>query len=222
MRRTLLAASAALALAAAGCGGDDGAGVRTIDGGGGSISGSGSASGSASGTSESDSASGTEEATDEQTSEDASASGSGSASASASGVAAECEPVGDVSTADTTVDVALTEWAIAPTPAEAAAGTIGFTASTEQAAEPHELVIVKGDDPQGLPTDADGAVDESQLEDGALVGEIEAFPAGTTCEGAFDLPAGDYVLFCNIVETEEDGTVEAHYAEGMTTAFSVS
>lgn len=208
MRRSLLAASAVLALVAAGCGGDDGAGVRTIDGGGGSISGSGSGSmsGSASGTSESE----------------ASASGSSSGSASASGVAAECEPVRDVSTADTTIDVALTEWAIAPVPAEAAAGTIGFVASTEQAAEPHELVIVKGDDPQGLPTDEDGAVDESQLEDGALIGEIEVFPAGTTCEGAFDLPAGDYVLFCNIVETEDDGTVEAHYAEGMTTAFTVS
>lgn len=62
VRRSLLAASAALALFAAGCGGDDGAGVRNIDGGGGSISGSGSGSmsGSGSGTSESGSASTTE------------------------------------------------------------------------------------------------------------------------------------------------------------------
>ncbi len=186
MRRTILAATAALALAATGCGSDDGAGVRNDDGG-------GSISGSASGL-----------------------SGSGAASGGA-----ECEP-GDTSGADTTVEVALTEWDVAPVPDEVAAGTIAFDASTVDAAEPHELVIVKGDDPQALPTGEDGAVDESQLEDGALIGEIEAFPSGETCSAAFDLEPGEYVLFCNIVETEDDGSTESHYAQGMTTSFTVT
>lgn len=216
MRRTILAAAAALALAATGCGSDDGAGVRTIEGDGGSVSGSASGSSSASGPgSASGSASGGGSASE---SEAASASGSGSGS----GLAVDdCVP-GDVSGADTSVEVDLVEWDVIPDPDEVSAGTIAFLTSTESAVEPHELVIARGDDPEGLPTDDDGAVDESQLAEGDLIGEIEAYPAGTTCEGAFDLPAGDYVLFCNIVETEEDGTVEAHYAQGMTTGFTVT
>lgn len=195
-RRTTvtLVACAGLALTAAGCGGDDGAGVRTLDGGGGSVSGSASGSGSA--------------------------SANGHASGSGSHVE-DCVP-GDTTDADTSVEVDLVEWDVIPEPAEVGAGKIAFLTSTEQAAEPHELVIARADDPQGLPTDDDGAVDESQLPDGALIGEIEAYPAGTTCEAAFDLSAGDYVLFCNIVETEADGTVESHYAEGMTTGFTVT
>ncbi len=206
-RMMATAALGALALVAGACGGDDGAGVRTIDGGGGSISGSGSASGSGS------HASGSEA--------DASASGAEASGSGSGSEVAACVP-GDTAGADTTVAVDLVEWAVRPEVAEVPAGTIAFVASTEHAAEPHELVIVAGDDPEGLPVDADGAVDESGLPEGALVGEIEAFPAGTTCEAAFDLAPGDYVLFCNIVETEEDGTVEAHYAEGMTTSFTVT
>ena len=149
--------------------------------------------------------------------------GGGSISGSGSGLsgAPECQP-GDTSGADTTVGVQLTEWSVTPEPDEVPAGTIAFEASTADAAEPHELVIVKGDDPQGLPTGEDGGVDESQLEDGALIGEIEAFPAGETCSAAFDLEPGEYVLFCNLVETASDGTVESHYAEGMTTSFTVT
>lgn len=147
-----------------------------------------------------------------------SAAGSGSGSASGSTVA--CVP-GDVTGADATVVVALTEWAVDPEPDTVAAGRVAFTASNEHAALPHELVIVRGDDPTGLPTSPDGAVDESRLPEGALIGEIEVFPAGGTCEGAFDLVPGSYVLFCNIVETADDGTRLGHYVEGMTAAFTV-
>jgi hypothetical protein len=64
-------------------------------------------------------------------------------------------------------------------------------------------------------------VDEAKLPEGALVGEIEAFPAKQTCQGTFKLAAGRYVLFCNLLETEADGTKENHYANGMHTAFEV-
>jgi hypothetical protein len=85
----------------------------------------------------------------------------------------------------------------------------------------HELVVVAAGSADEL-TVVDGQVDEEALPEGAFVGEVEGFPSGETCDGTFDLAAGDYVLFCNIVETEADGTIESHYEEGMVTEFSVA
>ncbi len=201
--RTALALTAVLALGlgVAACGDDDdGADVRSSGPGasGGSGSGSGSASGSGSG----------------------SASAPASGSASGSGVASECQAIdgtNGVADADTTVAVTLDEFSIVADPGTAPAGAVGF--STENAgAEDHELVIARG-----VPSDitvVDGAPDEAALGD-ALIGEIEAFDEGKTCEGTFELTAGDYVLFCALVE-EEGGTLESHYEEGMVTTFTVS
>jgi hypothetical protein len=36
-----------------------------------------------------------------------------------------------------------------------------------------------------------------------------------------DLEAGTYLLLCNVVEEEETGEVESHFAEGMHTTFTV-
>jgi hypothetical protein len=177
---------------------DDGASVREVDGGSGTGSGSGSASASGSG-----SASGT---------------GSASGSGSGSGVTAECAPVGDLSTASTRVDVNLDEWVIEPSTTTAPAGQIGFVL-TNAGEDPHELVIVKGVAPDDLPLDEHGAVDETQLPDGALIGEVEAFSGGTSCNGVFDLEPGEYTLICNVYEESED---EAHLAEGMVTTFTVT
>ncbi len=143
---------------------------------------------------------------------------SGSASGSASTAALECETVGDPSPADTTVEVDLTEYEVTPSPASAPAGAVAFEA-TISGDHAHELVVVAGA-PDSLPLDDAGALDESKLADGALIGEIEPFPAGETCAGAFELEAGDYTLLCNIVEDHE-GQKEAHVAEGMIAAFSV-
>jgi hypothetical protein len=188
-RHRLVAAGAALLLVllAAGCGSDDGAGVRTVDGGTRSGSGAGSASGSS--------------------------PGSGSA-------AVACKPVGDAAAADAKVAVELAEWSVTPKPPSVKAGTVTFDAANT-GADAHELVVVRADDPAALPKDADGIVDESKLPDGALVGEIEVFPAKQRCQGTFELAAGKYALFCNLLETEADGTKENHYANGMRTAFEV-
>jgi hypothetical protein len=188
-RHRLVAAGAALLLVllAAGCGSDDGAGVRTVDGGTRSGSGAGSASGSS--------------------------PGSGSA-------AVACKPVGDAAAADAKVAVELAEWSVTPKPPSVKAGTVTFDAANT-GADAHELVVVRADDPAALPKDADGIVDESKLPDGALVGEIEVFPAKQRCQGTFELAAGNYALFCNLLETEADGTKENHYANGMRTAFEV-
>jgi hypothetical protein len=101
----------------------------------------------------------------------------------------------------------------------AEAGQVTFKA-TNRGTENHELMVIKTDlDLTSLPTDERGAVDEA----GAgieVVGEIEEFPAGETRSASFDLEAGSYVLICNLVVTK-DGTLQAHYKEGMRASFKV-
>jgi len=151
------------------------------------------------------------EGSDSGSASSAGPSGSGSAAAAA------CVPVGDGG--GTAVAVSLAEWSVTPEPAEVEAGDVTFSADNT-GAEVHELVVVAAGRPDEL-TVVDGQVDEGALPEGAFIGEIEGFPAGETCEGTFALPAGEYVLFCNIAETEADGTVESHYEEGMVAEFSV-
>jgi hypothetical protein len=88
-------------------------------------------------------------------------------------------------------------------------------------ADPHELVIVRGDNPTSLPLSADQTVDEGKLPKGAFIGEIEAFPAKQTCTGTFTLRPGRYVLFCNILE-QEAGVEENHFQKGMRTTVTVT
>ena len=134
--------------------------------------------------------------------------------------AAGCEAVdGQLGVADagSPVGVTLREFAIAVDPDSSSAGAVGLRAHNA-GEESHELVLAKG-----VPADiriVDGAPDEAALGD-ALIGEIEAFGAGDTCEATFEMEAGDYVLFCALTETEEDGTIESHFEEGMVTTFTV-
>ena len=216
LRRTAGAAALVLALGlgVAACGDDDdGADVRAS--GPGACDTSGSASGSASGSTAS-AASGSASGA----ASGSCPSGSGSGSGSASGTETECEAVdgtNGVDSADATVDATLDEYSIELASAEVAAGAIGFSAENA-GDEDHEIVIARAA-PEDI-TVVDGAPDEAALGD-ALIGEIEAFPAGGTCEGTFELTAGDYVLFCALVEEEADGTIESHYEEGMVTTFTV-
>jgi hypothetical protein len=145
----------------------------------------------------------------------------GATTSSVAGSATACEIQGGVTTKGTDVIVTLTEWKIAPAVAEAGAGIIAFV--TENAGkEEHELVIVKGDRPEALPKNQDGGMDEAKLPEGALIGEIEPMAAGQLCRGNFALPAGSYVLLCNVEEEEPDGMIEAHFAEGMYTTFAIT
>jgi hypothetical protein len=172
-----------LALVVAGCGQDDGAGVRDVSG-------------------------------------SASAPGSGSASGAGTGSAvAACRPVGDPGAASAKVRVELGEWFVRPAQPSVQAGTVTLEA-VNTGADAHELVVVKAADPAELPLGADGTVDESKLPRGALVGEVEAFPAGQTCNGTFALTPGPYAFFCNLLE-QEAGKPENHFALGMRTSFQV-
>ena len=151
----------------------------------------------------------------------ASASGAASGSGTASGQAAACKPVGDAAKSDATVAVELKEWTVLPARADAPAGSVTFEARNS-GKEAHELVVVRADDPAALPLAADGTVDEEKLPEGAFVGEVEAFPAGQRCPGTFELAAGRYALFCNLLETAADGSRQNHYANGMRAGFEVS
>jgi hypothetical protein len=199
----LLGLVALLGVAACGEDDDDGGAVRE-SGPGVSGSGSGSASGSGSG------------------SHPASGSASGSGTGSEAAIP-ECAIVDGSSEPPTGVVVAtLTEFSIALDREEVEAGTIEFVAHNE-GAEPHEIVVVRYDgDPADIPVAEDGSADEAQLPEGAVIGEVEGFPGGMTCAGAFDLEPGSYVLLCNIVEEEESGEMEAHFSENMYTSFTVT
>jgi hypothetical protein len=136
------------------------------------------------------------------------------------------EPTATVAEGETpqegaTVDVNLTEYIVSPDPASAPAGSITFNASNIGGTD-HELVILKTDLPaDGLPTNEDGSADEAG-EGVEAIDEIEEFAAGGEESLTVTLEAGNYVLFCNVVQTAADGSIVAHYAEGMTTEFEVT
>lgn len=119
------------------------------------------------------------------------------------------------------VGVALTEWQIIPDVESVAAGSVTFNAENI-GQEVHELVIIKTDlAPDALPANDDGKVDE-EGEGIEAIDEIEEFAAGGEESLTVDLEAGNYVLICNILTTEDDGTIESHYQLGMTVAFEVT
>lgn len=115
------------------------------------------------------------------------------------------------------VDVVESEWVVQPNPASVEAGDVTFKVDN-QGNEEHELLIVKGDDSEALPKNADGSVDEEQLPPDAELGHIEGVGAGEAKSQTFDLAKGSYILICNIVDDMGD----VHYAEGMVSAFTVT
>jgi uncharacterized cupredoxin-like copper-binding protein len=119
---------------------------------------------------------------------------------------------------ETTVDVTLQEFAVLPAQDSAPAGTITFQVENTGPDDIHEFVVLKTDlAPDALPTDENGAVTE-EGEGIEVIDEIEDIPVGETPSLTVDLDAGNYVLICNIWDEEEQ---EAHYAQGMRTAFTV-
>jgi hypothetical protein len=149
-------------------------------------------------------------------SDDEAAEATTESSAHSESAASACQPVGDGG--GTAVTVTLDEWSVAAMPASVSAGAVTFDVRND-GEEPHELVVVRGVAPEAL-TVVDSRVDEDALPDGAFIGEVEAFPAGETCNGTFELAPGSYTLFCNIVE-QHDGEPESHVESGMVTTFEV-
>lgn len=114
-------------------------------------------------------------------------------------------------TGATTLTVAMTEFAFTPKDATAPAGTITIDAPNQGKAT-HELVLIKTD----LATDAlplQGTdVNEDAFTAAALPGEIPDVKPGTTGTLTVTLPAGRYIMLCN---------VEGHYKAGMVGTLTV-
>lgn len=90
--------------------------------------------------------------------------------------------------------------------------------------EIHELVFIKlnTDLATGrLPVDKDGAIDEERMTFGTLVDEIEGIEPGKKAKATLNLKPGRYAVICNVVENEEDGSIEAHYSMGMHAVLNV-
>lgn len=119
------------------------------------------------------------------------------------------------------VKVQLIEFQIKPELQFIAKGKTKFVVKNA-GTEKHELVIVRGNDPAALPKKADGSVDEEQIPKSNEIGELENIKKGKTKSKTFKLSAGQYILFCNIVDTEQDGTVVSHFARGMYTTINAS
>ncbi len=131
----------------------------------------------------------------------------------------EAAPTATAGAEGAAVEVLLDGWSVVANPSEVAAGDVTFTA-VNAGDEDHELVVVKTDTaPDALPV-VDGKVDEATA--GEVIGEIEEFASGGEEAATFTLTPGNYVLFCNITETEASGEIESHYEEGMHTAFVVT
>jgi uncharacterized cupredoxin-like copper-binding protein len=114
--------------------------------------------------------------------------------------------------------VTLQEWAVLPATGSATAGDVTFDVTNIGPEDVHEFVILRTDlDPGALPTDDTGAVSE-EGEGIEVVDEIEDIAVGANRSVTAALTAGKYVLICNIYSAEEN---EAHYQQGMRTAFTV-
>lgn len=125
-------------------------------------------------------------------------------------------------TAGGTVAITLKEFAVAAVPSSIGAGSVTFDVTNEGPDDVHEFVIIKTDlDYTALPADENGAVSEDG-EGMEVIDEIEDIAVGDTQSVTADLAAGSYALICNITQTEPDDTLEAHYAEGMRTGFTVT
>jgi hypothetical protein len=78
------------------------------------------------------------------------------------------------------------------------AGAVDFVVKNGDSRNEHEFVVIKGDSYASLPKQSNGAVNETQLAAGALLGRTEKIKAGSTATKSFTLAAGKYVLLCNI------------------------
>jgi hypothetical protein len=131
---------------------------------------------------------------------------------------------------ESNVVVSLREWAV-DAPRSAPAGSLTFTI-TNDGHQVHQFVIIQTDlAPADLPTLKDGSVKDERITPAGGIAyppgivwafQIQDIAVGNTRTLPLDLDAGSYVLICNIVQTKPDGSVVAHYAEGMRTGFTVT
>ncbi len=124
--------------------------------------------------------------------------------------------------AGSTVAVTLQEFSVIATPASVPAGSVTFNTTNKGPDDVHEIVVIKTDLAMAdIPTDKDGAMIED-AEGLDPIDEVEDLKVGDTQDLTVDLEPGRYLLVCNIVQKEPDGSMEAHYKMGMFTEFTVT
>jgi uncharacterized cupredoxin-like copper-binding protein len=122
--------------------------------------------------------------------------------ASCGGSGSGDDPGGDVA-------VTLKDFSLAVEPATFASGDITFGIQNDGPSA-HEFVILRSDEEPGeLPVD-NGLIPEDQVD---LVDEAEDIAPGTNTTLSVNLPAGSYVLVCNL---------SSHYEAGMYAGFAVA
>jgi uncharacterized cupredoxin-like copper-binding protein len=119
--------------------------------------------------------------------------------------------------ADTTVHVKLTgesheQMGLEVSPASAPAGRIEFDVTNAAAKTGHEMILVRvaSRDTKLVVDPAKNRVNEAALKS---LGEVSNLKAGASGVLKANVPAGDYVLFCNI---------KGHYQAGMYAPFTVT
>lgn len=106
------------------------------------------------------------------------------------------------------VHVTLEDWAVIPAYSSAPAGKVTFLVQNQGAA-PHQFWVVRTDDAPGrLPTSGQTA---DLAAAGTVVAHLDVFPPDETEKLDAHLPAGHYVLLCNL---------PSHYMRGMRAGFS--
>lgn len=176
MKKKLLALAAGCALVLGACGGDDGD----------TAEGTATTAAAAEGAAETTAAPATSAAP---------ASSAAPATSAASATSAAAPTTAAPATAAGPVAVSLKEWSLEAV-TSLKAGPQTFSVKND-GSFPHELAIIKGTY-AALPQSSIGTVEEDQLAAGALIGRSDRINAGQTVEVKFDLPAGQYVLLCNI------------------------
>jgi len=117
-----------------------------------------------------------------------------------------------------TVNVALSEWAVTSDKNTVNAGPVNFNITNNGPGDAHEFVIVKTAlAADSLPVNANGSMNENGT-DVTIIGEIEDIAVATNAQATFNLEPGNYVLICNIRDEDKQ---EAHFSNGMYTAFTV-
>jgi uncharacterized cupredoxin-like copper-binding protein len=131
----------------------------------------------------------------------------GTAATSDSGDLTESTPTSTTPSAGATaLTVVMSDYAFTPKNATAAAGPITITAPN-QGKLVHELVLIRTDLPLAkLPTDSAGDVNEDAFPESKRPGEISETQPGATGKVTVTLPAGRYVMLCNVA---------GHYKQGM-------
>jgi len=114
------------------------------------------------------------------------------------------------------------DWAIDKDRNEIRAG-VSTLLLRNQSTRTHEFVMIHVNSKTDLPKHTESTsepLDEDQFSEEQIVTEVEHVPPGARMLHEVDLVPGEYLIFCNVMETTPEGLV-SHYGMGMRTLLKV-